>query len=68
MSIILELIEIISDSALIKKWLHLLNAKQNDIQNRDKRKQEILSVHKKPAVSIKNTTYTVYENYIYSLL
>lgn len=51
MSIILELIEIISDSGLIKKWLHLLNAKQNDIQNREKKKQGILSVHKKPVVT-----------------
>lgn len=44
-SIILELIEIISESGLIKRWLHLWSAKQNDIQNRNKRKQEVLSIH-----------------------
>lgn len=44
-SVILELIEIISDSGLINRWLHLVTAKQNDIQNRDNRKQEVLSVH-----------------------
>lgn len=44
-SIILQLIEIISDSGLIKRWLHLLTAKQNDILNRQKRKQDVLPVH-----------------------
>lgn len=44
-SIILELIEIISDSCLIKEWLHLLTAKQNDIQNSDETKQEVLFIH-----------------------
>jgi len=42
---ILELIEIISDSGLIKTCLYLLAAKQNDIKNSDMREQMILSIH-----------------------
>lgn len=41
-SVILELREIISDAGLVNRWLRLLTAGQNDIQNRDNRKQEVL--------------------------
>lgn len=63
MSIILELIEIITDSSLIKRWLHLLTAKQNDIQNRNKRKQEVPSIHQKPLVSV----HPMWKSYIQSM-